>query len=459
MKVLFASAELAPLVRVGGLAEAAGGLTRALRSAGVDVEVVVPDYFATVLEEQRVVPLEVPEWAGPATARTGRLEGFGEITLVDVPDIRRAGAYGDPGGDAYDDNDRRFIRFSAAVGALARLGRVDVLHVNDWHTSAAIAFVDESLPTVVSIHNLAYQGWCDRGWLQVLGPRARAYDLGGACNPLVGALTLADRIVAVSPTYAQEIQGEAMGCGVHQLLRWRRDALVGILNGIDTDEWNPATDPAIASPFKPGALAGKTVCTRELRRRLGLAPTAKGPLVGLVSRLVDQKGIDMALEVIPFLAGVDAQLAVIGSGDRGIADAMAAAAQTHAGRVAFVEGYDLTLSHQIFAGSKLYLMPSRFEPCGLAQMQAMAYATLPVVTDVGGLHDTVIDADAFPDSGTGIVSLAVSAAGLVDALHRGAALHSAPLRRDRARVNALAEDWSWVAPAQRYLELYRELAG
>ena len=457
MKVLFATAELAPLVRVGGLAEAAGGLTRALRAAGVEVHVVVPDYFATPLEDEQTLTLDVAEWAGPATARIGHLNGFGEVTLVTVPDIRRLGAYGDPGGEAYDDNDRRFIRFSAAVAVLARHHHVDVLHVNDWHTSAAIAFSDERLPTVVSIHNLAYQGWCDRGWLEVFGTRARAYDLNGSCNPLVGALTLADAIVAVSPTYAQEILGPTMGCGLHELLRWRGDALVGILNGIDTDEWNPATDPTLPAPFSAGDLAGKKVCAQTLRTQMGLDTLPEGPLIGLVSRLVDQKGIDMALEMIPYLGGVDAQMVVLGSGDRVVADGLTEAAATYPGRVAFSDGYDLPLSHRIFAGSDLYLMPSRFEPCGLAQMQAMAFGTLPVVTDVGGLHDTVIDADSHPQSGTGIVSLDVSAAGLVDALHRGAALYGSPARRQRAAANAMAENWSWAEPAQRYIEQYQRV--
>lgn len=441
------------------MAEAASGLARALRRAGATVDVVLPDYFGTDLGDADTIELAVPEWAGPATARTGILDGFGELTLIDVPDIRRPGAYGDPGGEGYGDNDRRFIRFSAAVAELARHRQVDVLHVNDWHTGAAIAFADERLPTVASIHNLAYQGTCDKGWLMVFGPRYEAYLRHDACNPLAGALRLADRVVAVSPTYATEILSPAMGCGLEDILLDRGPALTGILNGIDLEEWNPLTDPVLPAHYRADRPSGKTICRQTLRAQMGLSPDPRGPVLGFVSRLVDQKGVDLALALVPYLEAVDAQLAVLGSGDRVMAQALHDAAAANPGRVAFHEGYDLTISHRIFGGSDLYLMPSRFEPCGLAQMQAMAYGSLPVVTDVGGLHDTVIDADAHPHTGTGIVSREVSAAGMVDALHRGAALHASPSRRSRARRNGMGVDWSWAGPAQHYLELYASVIG
>ncbi len=457
MHVLFATAELAPLVRVGGLGEVSGGVTRELRRLGVHVDVVLPDYFGTALADETIIDLDVPEWAGPAVARHGVLADFGHVTLVDVPDMARLGAYGDPGGGGYWDNDRRFIRFSAAVAALAILTSPDVVHVNDWHTSAALAFLPGGIPSVVSIHNLAYQGACDRGWLMVFGERQLAYDWQGNCNPLRGALSLADRIIAVSPNYAKEIAGPEMGCGMEDLLAERGDSVVGIVNGIDTDEWDPSNDRALSASFGTGDLGGKAVCKADLRQQLGLEPTT-GPLIGFVSRLVEQKGVDLLVEAAQFLPSMDAQLVVLGSGERSFCDELHAAATRHHERVAFHEGFDLTLSHRIFAGADLYVMPSRFEPCGLAQMQAMRYGTLPVVTGVGGLVDTVIDLTTSPTTGTGFVSSQVTTAGIVDALHRGARLFSSKRAHSSAQRRAMKADWGWTSPAEQYLKVYRSIA-
>ncbi len=457
MRVLFATAEMAPLVRVGGLGEVSGGVTKELRRLGVDVDVALPDYHTTPLADEKVIALDVPEWAGPATARHGVLAGFGPVTLIDVPDIARAGAYGDPGGPGYSDNDRRFIRFSAAVAALARLSSPDVLHINDWHTAATLAFVPPDLASVVSIHNLAYQGECDRGWLMVFGDRSDAYDWQGMCNPLRGALALADRVLVVSPNYAKEITRPEMGCGLEGLLSSRGDAVVGIVNGIDTDEWDPANDSAIAAAYSSANLSGKAVCRAALRAQMGLSDKASGPVVGFVSRLVEQKGVDLLVEAADFLPSMDAQLAVIGSGEPQYRDALNELVARHPGRVAFFEGYDLTLSHRVFAGADLYMMPSRFEPCGLAQMQAMRYGTLPVVTGVGGLVDTVLDITANPRKGTGFVTSRVSAAAMVDALHRANAVYSSKSKRTSAQARAMAADWSWTSPAMQYLSLYTDI--
>jgi starch synthase len=459
MRVMFAAAEMAPLVRVGGLGEVAGGLTKALREAGVTVDMVLPDYFGTALDDERVVELDVPEWAGPATARTGFLGGYGELTLVTVPDIRRSGAYGDPGGEGYWDNDRRFFAFSAAVAALTHQLRPDVIHVNDWHTGAALAWIPDDIGSVASIHNLAYQGDADRGWLLAFGDRAHAYDRNGRCNPLAGSLILADRVVAVSPNYANEIRTDPLACGMSDILGAKAgsDSLVGIVNGIDVEEWNPWTDPALVKRFRWGSMTGKRACKEGLLDQVGLPKTATGPLFGFVSRLVDQKGVEYVIEMARFLDSVDGALVVLGNGDRYLSDNLHQLAAQHPDRVAFHEGFDLTLSHRIFGGIDAYLMPSRFEPCGLAQMQAMTYGALPVVTDVGGLHDTVIDADRHETSGTGIVARAVSAEGMVDALHRTARLHANKRRWTAVQQRAMAIDWSWSGSCQTYIELYESV--
>jgi starch synthase len=462
MRVVFAAAELAPLIRVGGLGEVAGGLTRALRAAGIEVRVVVPDYWGSELVDETVSPIDVPEWVGKASARTGHLDGFGEVTLVDVPDIRRKGAYGDPGGEGYADNDRRFIRFSAAVAALCLADPPDLLHVNDWHTAAALAWIPESIATVISIHNLAYQGDADRGWLQVFGAegfdRSHAYDRRGRCNPLAGGLILADRVIAVSPHYAAEIVEEPLGCGLSDILgaRHGHGSLVGIINGIDTREWNPMGDSVLPASFGVKSKTGKTKCKAALQLRMDL-PVSDGPLFGFVTRLTEQKGVEFVLEAAEFLSSVNGQLVVLGSGDKALADQLHAVVATNPERVAFHEGYDLTLSHMIFAGADCYMMPSRFEPCGLAQMQAMAYGTVPIVTDVGGLHDTVTDVSEHPDGGTGFVSSVVSTAGLVDAMHRAsAAFAKKPLWRS-IQHRGMTTDWSWNDPAVDYIELYKQV--
>ena len=464
MRVLFATAELAPLVRVGGLAEAAGGLVRALRASGLEVDVVVPDYFGTRLADEETRAISVPPWVGPSTARTGMLDGFGEITLVDVAHIRRPHPYMD-GALGWADNDKRFIGFSAVCAELAQEQGADILHANDWHTGAALGFVDPSIRTVFSIHNLAYQGEAHIGWVDVFDERGSAFNRHGSCNPMAGALTLADRIVAVSPTYAREILDDVNGAGLTDILHERagQGALIGILNGIDTTEWNPSTDANLERPygvrdFRVANPAAKAACRAALRSRLAL-PERAGPLLSMVTRLVEQKGVDLAAALVPYLDSVDGQLALLGSGDPAMAADLHGLADRSPERFAFHVGYDLALSHQMFGGADLYLMPSRFEPCGLAQMQAMAYGAIPIVTDVGGLHDTVVDADAdtAATAANGIVARAVDAGGLVDALHRGARVWQDRRRRLNLIRTGMRTDWSWESPALQYLALYEHV--
>ena len=462
LRVLFATAELAPLVRVGGLAEAAGGLVQALRRAGLQVDLIVPDYAgptSPVLVDEVVETIELPAWAGESgSARTGILDGYGEITLVDVPGIHRPHPYVPPGeADGWPDNDQRFFAFSFAASELAVRRRVDVVHVNDWHTAPVLGFLPETVHTVLSLHNLAYQGWCDRGWLNVLRAEHRyAFDLEHSCNPLAGAIALADRVVAVSPHYADEIRTVAEGAGLHELLAERGSSLVGILNGIDTEAWDPSTDEALAERFRlRNVIAAKKINGDALRVEVGLAPS-RGPLIAMVTRLVAQKGVDIALDATVALPSIDAQFVLLGAGDPALsADARTVEHLVH-DRVRFIEGFDLGLAHRLFAASDLFVMPSRFEPCGLAQMQAMRYGSLPIVTDVGGLHDTVVDGD-LSGEGTGFVCRSLNAAGLVDALHRATRAWQVKGRRQSLIRNAMSIDWSWDAPAGSYVDLYRSL--
>jgi starch synthase len=465
MRIVFASAELAPIVRVGGLAEVASGLVKALREAGHEVELVLPDYQpeALALEDEQIEHLRVPSWVGWANVRRGVHLEVGPLTLIQAPDIARPGTYGDPdSGIPYYDNDRRFFHFSAAIAELIRVTSPDVVHLNDWHTApvAAMFGAAERPPMVVSIHNLAYQGWCDVGWAEVLhSDYQHAYVVNGSCVPLVGALATVDKIVAVSPTYAEEILTPELGCGVHELLAQRAadGALSGIRNGIDVADWSPIHDSALPFSYSVRSMTGKPKCRADLRTELGLDVEATGPTLAMITRLVDQKGVDLVAALGPYLVGFDAQLVVLGSGDATLAAQLRDLAEALPERVAFVRAYDAALSHRITAGADLYLMPSRFEPCGLAQMQAMAYGTLPVVSDVGGLHDTVIDLDSDPENGTGIRMSTNDLAGLVDAVHRGIRAWSDTKQRKAAQRRGMTTDWSWAQPAAEYAALYESM--
>ncbi len=456
VKVMFASAEFAPLARVGGLAAAAAGLVAELRRQGVDVQVVIPDYFATKLQRETVVKLDVPDWAGPATARTGSLADIGTITLIDAFGIVKSHPYLQPDGHGWPDNDRRFMAFSAAVAALTKTAAPDVLHLNDWHTCAALAHLAKLPPTMLTIHTLGYQGRTNPGWLKTLPHHATAFEQWGDCNPLLGGIRLADVVVAVSPNYAAEITTQHGGFGLDEPLRDRGDRLVGILNGIDADEWDPQTDRHLSTNYSSAGVGAKAGLRAELFARYGLTDGG-GPLLTMVTRLADQKGVDLLLPLTPFLKHLGAALIVLGDGEQGLADALSAATAVHPNQVAFVRGYDEALAHQLFAGADVFTMPSRFEPCGLAQMQSMRYGTLPLVTDVGGLHDTVVDVDDVPSRGTGIVVPDASSVALMDGLHRMVKAYSQPRRRAAMQRRGMAIDWSWKRPAAAHIDWYRRL--
>jgi len=453
MKLLFATAEFASVVSAGGLGSASAGLVVELRRQGVDVTPVMPDHIGLELTDESVIELDVPDWAAPARARIGIAGSIGEIVLIDVPGIRRPHPYLDAHGQGWSDNDRRFFAFSAAVAAFHQHIGAELLHLNDWHTATALAHLEQRPPTVLTVHTLGYQGATDVGWLEAFPHHRRAFEIHHSCNPLAGAIRLSDIVVAVSPTYAAEIRTAAAGCGLDGVLRDRGDAVVGILNGIDTELWDPQNDPMLVALYSAADLSGKQVCRDALRVEMGLAPS-DGPLLSVVTRLTEQKGVDIIAEVARYLEPIDCQLVVLGAGERHLVDALTAVAREHPDRVVFRDGYDEALSHRITAGSDFFLMPSRFEPCGLAQLQAMRYGTIPIVTDVGGLHDTVVDLDAHPRRGTGFVAARPTPVAVLDAVHRATRRWSASRRLDGARRRAMSIDWSWHAPALQYRALY-----
>ncbi|MFO7573395.1 MAG: glycogen/starch synthase [Gaiellaceae bacterium] len=456
MRILFATAELAPVASVGGLAHAAAGLVRELRAQGTEVEVALPDYGGVELADGESLELDVPPWAQPAVARRGVHALVGPLTLVSVPGSERPHPYVDESGSGWLDNDARFLAFSAAVAALTRASGPDVLHVNDWHTAAALAWTTGETPGVLSVHNLAYQGQTGLEWAERLGSRAAAFAREGVCNPLAGGIALAEAIVVVSPTYREEVLRPETGAGLDALLRERQDALVGIRNGIDVEIWDPANDPRLPASFDADDLSGKALARAALLERLSLPDTHR-PVAVAVTRLARQKGFDLLLPLLGELDGVGLQVAILGAGDAWLAQALREAALAHPASVAFVEGYDEELSHLLFAGGDLLLMPSRFEPCGLAQMQAMRYGTLPVVTDVGGLRDTVVDLDEDPVNGTGWRASSADTGPFAEALVRALRAWRDPSVRAAAQRRGMTADWSWREPAAAYLALYRSL--
>jgi len=458
VKVVFAAAEAAPVARVGGLAEAAGGLIRSLRTRDdVELIVVLPDYDNTPLENESIEKLSVPKWVGSAMVRTGIADELGEVHLVRTPELARPHPYVDKTGVGWSDNHQRFFGFSAAVAAIVEKVSPDLVHLNDWHTAMTLAYTD--IPSVYTIHTLGYQGHGDLEWLKTITTdRGTAFDRFGELNPSAGAIRLADKVIAVSPNYAAEILEPSRGAGLHTLLASKGTDLVGVRNGIDAALWSPATDRTIAEPYDSTTLEKKAKSSTHLANIAGWNPEA-GPIIGVVSRLVEQKGIDILLGLVPYLRDMGTRIFMLGSGEERLALWARQLATTNPEVLHFVEAYDLELAHQIFAGSSLFCMPSRFEPCGLAQMQAMAYGTIPVVTPVGGLVDTVVDADAFPETGTGFVASTVDGLGVLDALHRSLTAWRNERRRLQLQKRGMTIDWSWERPAQHHVELYREILG
>ena len=456
MRVVFVTAELSPVATVGGLAAAAAGLGAALRRDGVDLELVMPDYGNVTLVDETITELPVPAWVGSASLRRGVHPQVGELHLVSVPGMARPHPYLQPSGEGWEDNAERFFGFARAVAAYVEDDRPDIVHVNDWHAGPVLAALDSSVPTVLSIHNLAYQGIAAGEWLDVIGPRADHYEWWGDTNPLSGAIALADRVVAVSPNYADEIRTPAGGFGLDDALRQRGDALIGVLNGIDTAVWDPDTDAHLAQTFGVGTLGHRDANRVELLQRLGF--DSDGIALGaVVTRLTHQKGIDLLVPLIPLLDQIPLRLAILGSGDAVLAAALHDLSTQHPDVFAFVEGYDEQLSHLMFGGCDLFVMPSRFEPCGLTQMQAMRYGAIPVVTAVGGLVDTVPDVDRHPRRGLGFVAAEAQPEHLLAALFRAVRRLGDGRRRSALQRRMMGVDWSWTEPAREYLALYRSL--
>ena len=476
LRVLSVASEIYPLVKTGGLADVAGALPGALKAEGVSVSTLVPGYPAVLaaLSDAEAVA-ELPTlFGGAARLLAGRAHDL-DLFVIDAPHLfaRDGNPYLASNGSDWPDNGARF----AALGQIgARLGlglvpgyRPEIVHGHDWQAGLApayIHFAEGPRPrTVLTIHNLAFPGQFPAHMLNMLGLPPQSFSIEGveyygSISYLKAGLQFADRITTVSPSYAAEILSPENGMGFDGLLRARAAVLTGIRNGIDEAVWNPETDRTIAARYTVATLAKRAENKTALQDRMGLSRSDDALLFGVVSRLSWQKGLDLVLNALPVLLDLGAQLAVIGTGDRWMEEAFRAAAEVHPGRVGAFIGYDETLAHLMQAGCDAFLVPSRFEPCGLTQLCALRYGAVPVVSRVGGLSDTIVDANEMAlasGAATGIMFSPVSVPAIETALRR-----TAELFRNRAdwtgTVKAgMSTDVSWRGPARRTANLYRDL--
>lgn len=476
LAVLSVASEMFPLVKTGGLADVTGALPGALADEGVAVRTLIPGYpeVMDAIHQPRVVHGESDLFGGAARLLATRAAGL-DLLVLDAPHLyqRPGSPYLGPDGRDWPDNPIRFAalsRVAADIGTGAVLDyRPDILHAHDWQAGLAPAYSHyrggERPGTVITAHNLAFPGKAPPELLPVLGLPSMSYaidgvEFHGSISLLKAGLRFADRITTVSPTYAAEIQTEAEGMGFAGLLRGRADVLSGILNGIDTAIWNPAADKLISAQYDSATLAKRAANKAALCARMGLVLDAEAPLFGVVSRLTWQKGMDLLLAALPVLRGLGAGLALVGSGEPGIEGAFRAAAGDAPHQIACVIGYDEALAHQLQAGVDALLVPSRFEPCGLTQLCALRYGAVPVVARVGGLADTVIDANVAALAAgvaSGVQFTPIDAGGLELALRRAAALYREPEIWRKLQENGMAADVSWRGPAREYAALFRGL--
>ena len=478
MRVLFATSEAAPLIKTGGLADVSGALPTALHDMGVDVHVLLPGYPQVL----KALPhlQAITEFSGlpgfpPARLLAGKLPDHAPFWVIDCPELylRGGGPYQDEHGVDWMDNSLRFGLLSKITAVLGSSDspldwKPDVVHCNDWQTALAPAYLNfahDAAPCVLTVHNLAFQGIFPAQTAVELGLPTECFqpegvEFYGSLSFLKAGLHYADHITTVSPTYAEEIQTDALGFGLQGLLASRRNVMTGILNGIDTDEWNSAADLCIAQTYDVKNLRGKSANKTELQRRMGLHVDPKVPLFGLVSRFTHQKGLDIVFEIAPQLVALPAQLVVLGSGDAGMQRMALELSHRYSGLIGTYVGFEEGLSHQIEAGADIFLMPSRFEPCGMNQMYSQRYGTPPVVHATGGLIDTVVDySEATLESGaaSGFIFDKMDAGGLLGAVRRAVAAYHDKKTWKRLQLNGMNKDFSWGRSAAAYRDIYEHL--
>jgi starch synthase len=477
MQVLSVASEVFPLIKTGGLADVTGALPAALKHHGVSMTTLLPGYPAVLqaLENPDTCHTDKNLFGGEARLITGKAKGL-DVLVLDAPHLfaRPGNPYSGADGKDWPDNAQRFAALSrvaaeVALGRAAKL-KVDVLHLHDWQAAIAAAYVryadgvSHRPATVVTVHNIAFQGTFPSSLFSTLGLPPHAYAVDGveyygSVSFLKGGLASADRITTVSPTYAQEITTPEFGMGLDGLLRERRGIVSGIVNGIDDDTWNPESDKALTKTYNAKSLASRSENKRALEKRLGLEP-GDGIIHGVVSRLTWQKGLDLLAEHLDWLVGTGARLVLVGTGEAAIEGAFKQAAARHKGRIGVSFAYDEGLSHLIQGGADTMLVPSRFEPCGLTQLYGLRYGCVPIVARTGGLADTVIDANvAALSSGvaTGFQFSPINAETLQTVLTRAHVLYADKNAWSGLQLRGMAQDVSWKASAAAYAALYKTL--
>jgi starch synthase len=481
MKVAMLASEAVPFAKTGGLADVVGALPKALGRLGLEVEVLLPLYRETKrknLDLRRVVENLEIDWNGEKSRFSvweSRQGSLGFLLLEKDEYFERDCLYGTPQGD-YPDNGERFAFFSkAALETLRYSGfRPDVVHAHDWQAAVALAmlkFIHAQDPffsytrSLFTIHNLAYQGLFDRDVLGRIGLPEALYNMEdlefyGRVNYLKGGILYSTAVSTVSQKYSREIQTPEFGFRLDGLLRKRRDHLFGILNGVDYADWNPATDKFILRPYDPTYLDGKKECKRDLLRAFGLdGVKEETPLIGMVSRLAGQKGFDILCESLEGIFGMGAALVILGTGEEVFHKALSAAREKFPGALGLRIAYDEALSHKIYAGSDLFLIPSRYEPCGLTQMYSLRYGTIPVVRATGGLDDTIQEYDDERGTGNGFKFEEYSSDALLGSLKKALAAYRRKEGWRELMQKAMACDFSWEVSAREYLRLYQRISG
>ncbi len=476
-KILFATSEAQPLIKTGGLADVSGSLPLALSEQGLDVRLVLPAYPQAV---ERAIPLDtvatikISGISEPVRILEQKMEGNLHIYLVDAPSLfnRPGNPYTEATGRPWSDNAKRFASFCRAVTRIALdqagLGWCpDVVHCNDWQTGLVPALLAQEWDrpaTVFTIHNLSYQGTYDFStFAQLMLPdnlwSPEGLEFHGNFSLIKGGLVFSDWITTVSPTYADEIRTAEFGYGLEGLLQHRSNRLVGVLNGIDYKIWDPSTDQHIEHNYDLNSFADKQNNKLALQEKLGLEVNPNAILFGNIGRIVEQKGIDLIIDILPeIMQQKDVQLVILGSGEAHLEQTLKDAAQKYPGRCAVIIGYDEHLAHNIEAGSDCFLMPSRFEPCGLNQLFSLRYGTVPIVNRTGGLADTVVDlnpATMLDKTASGFVFDRPEADSLLDAVNRAIEYYRRPRQWwEKLALHGMRQDFSWDSSAAHYLAIY-----
>ena len=478
MKIVHVASELYPYMKTGGLADAVAALAGALADHGHEVSVFLPGYRAVIehtdaagAERKLRLKIEMGDQFLSGDVRVFSPRKNLKVYLICREEFydRRA-PYGNGERD-YEDNSDRFVFFCKGVVETLRLAdlQADVVHCHDWQAALLPLLLREAerrhrvtlaLKTVFTIHNIAYQGLFPATTFARTNLPDELYHIDGLeyysqVNYMKGGILFADRVTTVSPRYAREIQTPEFGCGLDGVAQTRAEDIVGLLNGVDTSIWNPTVDALLPARYSRADLSGKAACRAELMKRCGFAADFRGPVFGMICRFAEQKGVDLVLANRDFFLAHECRFVVLGTGDKRMEAEMRALAAEAPGKVSLAAKLDEGMSHLIEAGCDFFVMPSLFEPCGLNQMYSQVYGTVPIVSRVGGLVDTVTDADEFPASGTGLMC-EPNVASLRDALQRALVLHAEPARYAAVQQRGMSRDFSWEVAAAGYETLYRE---